>query len=92
MTDKKSFIMDINFVERTDINISQKSSSKYKPLIDAVKKLKPGGKAIEVSYKDEAELNSMRNVVYSHNRDNNDSVKSSKHPKKNVVFFYKEEE
>lgn len=84
--------MDINFVDRTDIKISKKSSSKYKPLIDAVKKLKPGGKAIEVSFEDKTELNSMRNVVYGYNRDTGDKVKSSKHPEENIVFFYKEEE
>ena len=84
--------MDINFVSRTDIRISKKSSSKYKPLLDAVKKLEPGGKALQVSFEDETELNSMRNVVYGYNRDTGDQVKSSKHPEKNVVFFYKEEE
>ncbi len=84
--------MDINFVSRTDIKISKKSSSKYKPLLDAVKKLEPGGKAIEVSFEDKTELNSMRNVVYGYNRDADDDVKSSKHPQKNVVFFYKEKE
>ncbi|WP_445666162.1 hypothetical protein [Fodinibius sp. AD559] len=84
--------MDINFVSRTDIKISKKSSSKYKPLLDAVKKLEPGGKALEVSFKDETELNSMRNVVYGYNRDTGDQVKSSKHPEKKVVFFYKEED
>jgi hypothetical protein len=84
--------MDINFVSRTDINISKKSSSKYKPLLDAIKKLEPGGKALEVSFENEAELNSMRNVVYGYNRDTNENVKSSKHPQRNVVFFYKEEE
>jgi hypothetical protein len=83
--------MDINFVSRTDIEISKKSSSKYKPLLDAVKKLKPGGKAIEVSFSDKTELNSMRNVVYSYNRETGDKVKSSKHPNENIVFFYKEE-
>ncbi len=84
--------MDINFVSRTDIKIAKKSSSKYKPLIDAVKKLKPGGKALEVSFEDETELNSMRNVVYGYNRDTGDDVKSSKHPHKDVVFFFKEEQ
>lgn len=83
--------MDINFVSRTDIDISKKSSSKYKPLLDAVKKLEPGGKAIEVSFEDKTELNSMRNVVYGYNRDTGEEIKSSKHPDKNVVFFYKEE-
>lgn len=82
--------MKINFVSRNDIKISKKSSSKYKPLLDAVKKLEAGGKAVEVSFNDETELNSMRNVVYSHNRETGDSVKSSKHPKENLVYFYKE--
>ncbi|HKK43964.1 MAG TPA: hypothetical protein VJ964_00460 [Balneolaceae bacterium] len=82
--------MKINFVPRSDIKISKKSSSKYKPLLDAVKKLEPGGKALEVGFKDKTELNSMRNVVYSHNRDTGDDIKSSKHPKDKVVFFYKE--
>lgn len=82
--------MDINFVSRTDITISKKSSSKYKPLLEAVKKLKPGGKALEVKFETDAELNSMRNVIYSHNRDTGDEIKSSKHPKKDLVYFYKE--
>ncbi len=84
--------MDINFVSRKDINISKKSSSKYKPLLDAIRKLKPGGKALQVSYDDKAELNSMRNVVYSHNRENNDNIKSSKHPDEKIVFFFKKED
>ncbi|WP_440999340.1 hypothetical protein [Fodinibius sp. SL11] len=84
--------MDINFVSRTDINISKKSTSKYKPLLDAVKKLDPGGKALEVSFEDEKELNSMRNVVYGYNKDTDEKVRSSKHPQKNIVFFYKEEQ
>lgn len=84
--------MDINFVSRTDIDIAKKSSSKYKPLLDAVKQLEDGGKALEVTFEDEAELNSMRNVVYGYNREAGEKVKSSKHPEKNVVFFYKGEE
>lgn len=84
--------MDINFVSRKDIEISKKSSSKYKPLIDAINKLEPGGRAVQVSFEDDTELNSMRNVVYRHNRKTGDEIKSSKHPKKNIVFFYKEEE
>lgn len=82
--------MNINFVSRSDIKISKKSSSKYKPLLDAVKKLKPGGKALEVSFGDDSELNSMRNVIYGYNREEGEEVKSSKHPKKNLVYFYKE--
>lgn len=84
--------MDINFVSRTDIDISKKSSSKYKPLIDAVKKLEPGGKALQVTFDDETELNSMRNVVYRYNREAGEEIKSSKHPDENIVFFYKGED
>lgn len=83
-------MMKINFVSREEIKISKKSSSKYKPLLESVQKLVKGGKALEVSFSDETELNSMRNVVYSYNRETGDNVKSSKHPKKNQVYFYKE--
>ncbi|MDX1638199.1 MAG: hypothetical protein R3281_09530 [Balneolaceae bacterium] len=82
--------MKINFVSRQDITISKKSSSKYKPLLEAVQKLKPGGKALEVTFSDDTELNSMRNVVYSYNRETGEKIRSSKHPKKNLVYFYKE--
>ena len=82
--------MKINFVPRKDIKISKKSSSKYKPLIEAIRKLEPGGKALEVKYSDENELSSMRNVVYSYNRREDDDVKSSKHHSNNLVYFYKE--
>ena len=82
--------MNINFVSRSDISVSNKNSSKYEPLLDNVQKLKPGGKALQVKYDNEAELNSMRNAVYAYNREQNEDVKSSKHPDKNMVFFYKE--
>ena len=84
--------MKINFVSRDDIKISKNSSSKYKPLLEAVQKLEPGGKALEVKFSDDTELNSMRNVVYSYNRETGDKIKSSKHPKHNLVYFYKEGE
>lgn len=82
--------MKISFVPRNDIKISKKSSSKYKPLLQAIQKLEPGGKALEVTYIDKTDLNSMRNVVYNYNRETGDNVKSSKHPKDNFVYFYKE--
>ncbi len=83
--------MKINFVSRTDIKISKKSSSKYKPLLEAIRKLEAGGKAVEVKFGDEAELNSMRNVVYAYNRETGENIKSSKHPKEKLVYFYKKE-
>lgn len=82
--------MNINFVSRSDINISKKSSSKYEPLLENIQKLKAGGKALEVSFDEDAELNSMRNAVYAFNREHNEDIKSSRHPDKNIVFFYKE--
>lgn len=81
--------MKINFVARDDVSKSQKTSSKYKPLLDAVEKLEPGGKALQVTFKNEAELNSMRNVVYTYNKETDSDVKSSKHADNNVVYFYK---
>lgn len=81
--------MEINFVSRSDINITRSSSSKYKPLLDAVKKLEPGGKALEVSFKDESELNAMRNVIYEYNKKEEKNIRSTKHPKENLVYFYK---
>lgn len=81
--------MKINFVSRSDINISRNSSSKYQPLLEAVKKLEPGGKALEVTFETETELNSMRNVVYGYNKETGERIKSTKHPKKNLVYFYK---
>lgn len=82
--------MKINIVSRDDVSVSKKSSSKYQPLLEAVKKLEKGGKALEVKFKDDSELNSMRNVVYNYNKETGSKVKSSKHPKEKVVYFYKE--
>lgn len=84
--------MKINFVPRTDIQISKKSSSKFKPLIEAVKKLNPGGKILEVTFSDDDELNTMRNVVYGYNRRNDENIKSNRHPSANIVYFFKEEQ
>lgn len=80
--------MNIRFVPRTDISIKKKSTSKYKPLLEAVKDLEPGGEALEVSYKDDKELNSMRNVVYAYNRESGKKVRSGKDSQNNRVFFY----
>lgn len=80
----------MNFVSRSDINISKKGTSKYDPLLEALHKLQPGGKALEVTFGDESELSSMRNVVYAFNKEHDVDIKSSKHINKNVVYFFKE--
>lgn len=82
--------MKIKFVPRSDIRISKKSSSKFRPLLEALDKLNPGGEAIEVSYTNEKELNSMRNVVYTYNRETGQKIKSGKDAVNGKVFFYKD--
>lgn len=82
--------MNINFISREDININRKSTSKYRELIEAVKKLKPGGKALEVRFKNKRELKSMRNVIYKYNKQEDENIKSNTHPEKKLVYFYQE--
>lgn len=82
--------MKIKVVPRSDIRITKKSSSKFRPLLDALQNLKPGGDALEVTYSNEKELNSMRNVVYTYNREEGEKIKSGKDTMNSRVFFYKE--
>lgn len=82
--------MNVRFVPRSEIKISKKSSSKFKPLLEALDSLEPGGQAVQVTYEDEKELNSMRNVVYTYNRDNNEKIKSGKDSRNQTVYFYKD--
>lgn len=80
--------MKVKIVPRSKIKVSRSSSSKYQPLIDAVKKLKPGGDALKVKYSDDRELNSMRNIVYTINREQGKNVKSNKNSQNNTVYFF----
>jgi len=80
----------VKFVPKSEITISRKSSSKYQDLIDAAKKLKPGGKALQVTYQDERELNSMRNIIYSLNKEEDFEIRSNKDAKNKIVYFYRE--
>lgn len=82
--------MKIKIVPRSEIRITKKSSSKFRPLIDALNKLEPGGDALEVTYSNDKELNSMRNVVYTYNRESGSKIKSGKDTVNNKVFFYKD--
>ena len=42
--------MEIKFVKRSVVKSSKKRSSKFKPLLEAIEKLKPGGQAVDGSY------------------------------------------
>jgi hypothetical protein len=80
--------MKIRFVDRSDIKISRKSNSKYRPLKEAITELKPGGDAIQVKFSDEKELTSLRNVIYTHNRETGTNVRSSADMNQNLIYFY----
>lgn len=82
--------MKVKIVPKSKIKVSRSSSSKYQPLIDALRKLKPGGDALKVAYKDERELNSMRNIVYTINKEDDVKIKSNKDAQNSTVFFYRE--
>lgn len=82
--------MKIKVIPRSNVRITKKSSSKFRPLLDALQNLQPGGDAIEVTFSNEKELNSMRNVVYTYNRETGNKVKSGKDAMNNKIFFYKE--
>ncbi len=82
--------MKIKVIPRSNIRITKKSSSKFRPLIDALQNLQPGGDAIEVSFSNEKELNSMRNVVYTFNREHGEKIKSGKDAMNGKIFFYKD--
>ena len=82
--------MKVKIVPKSRVKVSRSSSSKYQPLIDAVDKLKPGGDALRVKYSDERELNSMRNIIYTINREEGKKIKSNKDPQNKTVYFYLE--
>ena len=81
--------MKIKIVPRSDVRVTKKSSSKFKPLIDALSKLEPGGEALEVGFTNEKELNSMRNVVYTYSRETGTKVKSGRDSAASKVYFYR---
>lgn len=82
--------MEIKFVEREKIRTSKKRSSKFKPLLEALDKLEVGGDAIEISYKDDKSVNSMRTAVYQYNREKGVKIKSGKDSDKKKIYFYRE--
>lgn len=82
--------MKIKEVPRSNVRVSKKSSSKFRPLIDALNKLKAGGNALEVTYANDKELNSMRNVVYTFNRETGVKIRSGKDSINGKIYFYKD--
>ena len=82
--------MDIKFVDREEMNASRKRGSKYRSLLDALDKLEVDEGAIEVDYKDEKSLNSMRTAVYQYNYKNGVKIKSGKDSRNNKIYFYRE--
>ena len=82
--------MDIKFVEREKLNKSRRRSSKFKPLLEALDKLKVGGDAIEVYYSDDKSVNSMRTAVYQYNQKHNVKIKSGKDTENQKLYFYRE--
>lgn len=82
--------MDIKFVDREKIKTSKKRSSKFKPLLEALEELEVGGEAIEVNYKDDKNVNSMRTAVYQFNQEKGVKIKSGKDSKNKKIYFYRE--
>jgi len=81
--------MDIKFVDRKEIEKAKKRDSKFKPLLEALKKLEPGGDAIEVPYHDDKNVNSMRTAVYQYNEKEDVKIKSGKDSENKRIYFYR---
>ncbi len=82
--------MEIKFVKRSIIQPAKKRSSKFRPLLEAIEKLKPNGQAIEVTYTNEKDINSMRTAVYQFCRQADYNVKSRKDTANKKIFFYRD--
>ncbi|WP_234572705.1 hypothetical protein [Rhodohalobacter sp. 614A] len=80
--------MKIKIVPRSKVKVSRKSRSKYEKLKEAISKLEPNGDAIRVEYSTKKELNSIRNVAYTYNRETNSKVKSTTNSTNDAVFFF----
>jgi len=82
--------MNIKFVKRSQIKSSKRRASKFRPLMDALDKLEPGGQALEVTYTNEKSVNSMRTAVYQYNQENKVKIKSGKDTGNKKIYFYRE--
>lgn len=84
--------MKIKIVPRSKIKVSRKSKSKYDSLKEAIAKLKPDGDAIRIEYSGQKELNSIRNIAYTYNRETGSNIKSTSNANEQAVFFFIETE
>ena len=82
--------MEIKFVNRTQVKSTKRRSSKFKPLMEALDKLKPGGDAVEVAYESEKNVNSMRTAVYQYNQEHKVKIKNGKNAKEQKIYFFRE--
>lgn len=80
--------MKVKLVPRSKIRVSRKSNSKYAKLKEAIQNLEPGGEALRIKYNDKKELNSIRNIAYTHNKENGTNIRSSSDSNSNLIFFY----
>ncbi len=80
--------MKIKSVDRNQIKFTRSSRSKYKELYSFLDSLKPGGKAIEVEYSSQKELNSIRNLVYNYNKTQKTKIKSSSDARNSKIYFF----
>lgn len=80
--------MEIKFVKRSVVNTAKKRTSKFKPLLEALDKLKSGGPAIEVAYTDERNVNSMRTAVYHYSKQKNMVIRSRKDSANKKIYFF----
>jgi hypothetical protein len=80
--------LDIKFVKRSSIKATKKRASKFRPLLEAIERLKPGGQALEVSFSTEKGVNSMRTAVYQFCRKKNITVKSRRDSANKKIYFY----
>jgi len=82
--------MEIKFVKRSTVRSTKKRTSKFKPLLEALDKLKPGGQALEVSYTSDKNVNSMRTAVYQFSKQNNVEIKSRRDATNKKIYFYRD--
>jgi hypothetical protein len=82
--------MNLKFVNREKIRVSKRRSSKFRQLVESLGNLISGGQALEVTFTDVKELNSIRNIVYTYNRETGIKIKSGKDSENNRVFFYRD--
>lgn len=80
--------MKVKLVPRSKVRVSRKSSSKYAKLKEKLGDLKPGGDALQIKYSDKKELNSIRNIAYTYNKENNTKIRSNSDSSKNMIYFY----